>query len=86
MSGRWWRPWREAFYLAMDLFAHLFVALVLIGAIEGAQMALHAAGDPKLLDLVPIRYIFDAMDLALLALFFVFGTVSMYRAFKGKKD
>jgi hypothetical protein len=86
MNERWWSPWREAFFLAMDLFAHLFVALVLIGAIEVAQLALHTAGDPKLLDFVPIRYIFDLMDFALVVLFFIFGTVSMYRAFRGKKD
>jgi hypothetical protein len=66
----------------MHLSAHLATALILIFVISLAQLAIRKVGDPRLLDFLPIRYIFDTMDLALLALFLFFGTTSAYHAFK----
>jgi hypothetical protein len=86
MSRNWRSPWIEAFRVAMHLLSHLAVVLVLIGIISAVQWALRAAGEPKLLDILPIRYIFDTMDLGLLALFLVFGTISAFHAFREGED
>lgn len=55
--------------------AHLIVALILIGAIYIVQVFLLSVGDPKLFDRIPVRYLFDAMDLFILLEFVVFGTI-----------
>lgn len=66
----------------MHLLAHLVIVLLLISVIYIAQYVLRRLGDPYLLDFLPLRYIFDVMDIGLSALFLVFGTISTYHAFK----
>lgn len=66
----------------MHLLAHLATALILIFVISLAQVAIREAGDPRLLDFLPVRYMLDVMDLGLLVQFLFFGTLSAYRAFK----
>lgn len=61
--------------------AHLIVALILIGAIYVVQVFLLSVGDPKLFDRIPVRYLFDAMDLFILLEFVVFGTIDAYYQF-----
>jgi hypothetical protein len=83
-------PWHGAFYRALRtgsfFVAHVIVALVFIGGIELIQLALLKLGDPKLFDILPLRYIFDAMDLAILVAFLVLGTVEAVTVFKAPKD
>jgi hypothetical protein len=62
---------------------HVLVAAVLIGAIYAIQLLLRYAGDPKLFDWIPVRYIFDAMDAGILVAFTAFGTLEAIRAFRG---
>jgi hypothetical protein len=56
------------------------VAVVLVGAIEFIQKLILRLGDPKLFDIVPLRYIFDGMDLA----FLVIGTLEAIAVFREK--
>ena len=39
-------------------------------------------GDPKLFDRIPVKYIFDAMDVFVLVVFVVFGTAEAYVVFQ----
>lgn len=64
-----WRGIRAAAFIA----THTFIALVLIGAIGLIHSALKGLGDPLLLDTLPLRYIFDVMDIAILAVFIIGG-------------
>jgi hypothetical protein len=80
------KPWYSAFETAWRwgsyIAAHALVACVLIGAIELIQLLILRAGDPKLFDIVPLRYIFDGMDLAILLAFLVVGTIEAVRVFR----
>ncbi len=64
------KAWRIGCYVA----AHLFVAVLLIGTIYAIQYCILLIGDPKLFDIIPLRFIFDGMDLGILAAFLIFGT------------
>jgi hypothetical protein len=86
VKSNWRKPWATALFVGMHLLAHLVTALVLIAVISLAQAFVRDVGDPRLLDFLPIRYIFDLMDLALLAQFLYFGTLSAYNAFREAED
>jgi hypothetical protein len=53
-----------------------------LAAIYLLQVLLKAVGDPKLFDVLPLRYIFDGMDLAILLAFIVLGTLEAIRVFR----
>lgn len=78
----WWLPFIKALKIACYLGAHLLIALILIAGIEVVQSLLLRLGDPKLFDQIPLRYIFDVMDLGLLVIFVVLGTVQAFVAFR----
>jgi hypothetical protein len=79
-------PWYSAFETAWRwgsfILAHALVAIVLLAAIVLVQRLVLQAGDPRLFDRVPLRYIFDGMDLAILVAFLVLGTVEAVMVFK----
>jgi hypothetical protein len=64
------------------LVAHFLVAVSLVTLSALAQKWLLVEGDPHLFDVCPVRYIFDAIDVIMLALFMVFGTLEAIEAFK----
>jgi len=68
------------------LSAHLIIAVLIIGAITVVQRVLIAAGDPVILEVIRVRYIFDIMDLGVLVMFLVFGTISAYMSFRDETD
>jgi hypothetical protein len=82
------KPWYSAFETAWRwgsyIAAHAVVAMILIGAIELIQGLILRVGDPKLFDIVPLRYIFDGMDLAILLAFLVLGTLEAVAVFREK--
>lgn len=82
--------WQNSFGKALKwgsyLAAHTFVTAILVGAIWLIQSLLVAQGDPKLFDWIPLRYIFDAMDLGILAAFLIFGTLEAISVFKERDD
>lgn len=77
-------PWYSAFQTAWRwgsfILAHALI--VLLAAIVLVQRLVLQAGDPKLFDRVPLRYIFDGMDLAILVAFLVLGTLEAVMVFK----
>ena len=83
-----WEPlWREgltfsrAFRAACFLLVHVISALLLVAAITAIQRLLIGAGDPKLYGWIPLRYVFDTMDLGVLLAFFLFGFMEVYILF-----
>jgi hypothetical protein len=72
--------WRWGSFIA----AHALVAMVLLAVVALLQWLVLRLGDPKLFDVIPLRYIFDGMDLGILVAFVVLGTVEAVIVFKRK--
>jgi len=56
--------------------------MLLLFVVALLQRLVLQLGDPKLFDTIPLRYIFDGMDLAILIAFVVLGTVEAIMVFK----
>jgi len=78
----WYAPLIKLLRAAIYIAAPTAVALLLITAIEIVAGWLHRTGDPKLWDWVPVRYLFDTMDLAILIVSIWYGTAEAIRAFR----
>ena len=78
----WYAPLIKLLRAVIYIAAPTAVALLLITAIEIVAGWLHRTGDPKLWDWVPVRYLFDTMDLAILIAFIWYGTAEAIRAFR----
>jgi len=63
------------------LLAHLLVSMIIVAICAAVQKVLLWDGDPKLFDAVPLRYVFDAIDLGILVAFLVFGTREAWKVF-----
>lgn len=77
------QPFIKAWRVGCFLLAHLLVTLGLIAVIEVVRWALSRLDDPKLFDFIPLRYVFDAMDMGILIVFLIMGTfhaVAVFRA------
>ena len=70
-----WRAIRAALFLGI----HVALAFLIIGALYFVQLGLIAIGDPKLFDLMPVRYIFDV---GIFIAFFGFGSMEAYLLFQ----
>jgi hypothetical protein len=81
-------PWYSAFETAWRwgsfIAAHALVAILLIAVIAVIQRRVLLIGDPKLFDVIPLRYVFDGMDLGILVAFVVLGTIEAVVVFRGK--
>lgn len=77
----WYTPLGRGLRAAAFFTAHLAVALVIIGGIHLVQSALAFVGNPLLFGLVPVKYIFDAVDVFVLLEFVVFGSMEAYVVF-----
>jgi hypothetical protein len=81
------RPWYFAFATAWIwgsfIAAHALVAMLLIGVIALIQWLVLRLGDPQLFDTIPLRYVFDGMDLGILVAFVVVGTIHAVIVFRG---
>ena len=78
----WYDPVKSAFRIAVYIVCHTAVAMLLIGGIEAIAYLLRRLGEPKLFDVVPLRYCFDAMDACILVVFFVSGVMAAVNSFK----
>jgi hypothetical protein len=78
----WYAAFETAWHWGSFIAAHALIACILIGSIQVVQMLVFAIGDPKLFDTVPLRYIFDGMDLGILVAFIVLGTVEAIAVFQ----
>ena len=76
------QTFHRAVRAAVFLAVHTLVASILIGAISIVHKLLLLAGDPHLFGLIPVRYAFDIMDLAILLVFLPAGVSDARRAFR----
>jgi hypothetical protein len=83
VTDHWYGAFATAWRWGSFIAAHALVALVLIGVIALIQRLILQLGDPKLFDMIPLRYIFDGMDLGILAAFLVLGSVEAVNVFRG---
>jgi hypothetical protein len=82
MSRRWYAPFRLALKLCAYLIGHTLVALLLVGVIYVVREVTIGAGDPRLFEKVPIRYIFDGLDafaIFVVTVAFIIEAVQMVR-------
>ena len=82
----WTRSGRKAIRWGVFILCHALVASLLIGAIQFVQWLVILTGDHKLFDVIPLRYIFDAMDAGILIAFVVLGTLESVRVFREQDD
>jgi hypothetical protein len=91
MPASWHRPFRRAFRAGCYLLAHALVALWAILLIAIVQMATGLLGRPfglglTLFDVLPVSYILDAGDLAILIVLIFFGTIEAVRVLRESDD
>lgn len=70
---------------AAFLVTHTAFALLIIVGIYAVQRGiayLWGSDDPRLLDIVPLRYFFDLVDIGVLIIWGYRGLVAAYRAFQ----
>lgn len=76
-----WAPTERAARAAVAFFGHLFLSgLVIVGVflVELAIKWLWGEHDPLLFDLVPLRWLFQAIDVCILGVFGASGTFEAY--------
>ena len=78
----WSAPFFRLLRATAYITSHTVVALILIGAITVVEEWIHRVGDPILFGKVPLRWFFDAMDVAILLVFITFGVIEAIRAFR----
>ncbi len=81
-TSPWYAPFIRLLRAAAYITSHTLVALILIGAITLVEGWIHTLGDPILFGEIPLRWFFDAMDVAILLVFLTFGTIEAVRAFR----
>lgn len=80
-----WGPVRAALRAAIHLACHIVVAgLIIVGirALEGLMSWLWQSQNPLLFDLLPLKYLFHAMDLGVLLVFAFYGIISVAKTLK----
>jgi hypothetical protein len=82
LSALWFSAFITAWRWGSFIAAHAVVAMLLLVVVASIQWLVLQLGDPKLFDVIPIRYIFDGMDLAILVAFIVLGTVEAVLVFR----
>jgi hypothetical protein len=91
MPAPWHRPFRRAFRAACYLLAHALVALWAMSLIAIVQTAAGLLGRPfgprlTLFDVLPVSYILDAGDLAILIVLIFFGTIEAVKVLRESDD
>ena len=82
----WYHPLVKAVRAGAFLLAHALIAVVLIGLLTLVSKVVEYTGDHRLFGRVPISFIFDVMDCAILLVFVVFGVIEAVEAFRGSAD
>jgi hypothetical protein len=70
---------------AVALACHLTNAVLILLSIKALELILHwlwAERDPTLFGVLPLGWVFHGMDVAVLLVFAIYGTISVARAFK----
>ena len=82
LAKHWYSAFETAWRWGSFIAAHALVAMLLLGVIALIQWLVLQRGDPKLFDTIPLRYVFDGMDLGVLIAFIVVGTIEAVIVFK----
>lgn len=80
-----WEALLKPLRAAVFIFTHTVLALLVLVSIYGVERFiayLWQQREPLLLDFVPLRYLFDAIDIGVLTIFGFRGILAAYRAFK----
>jgi hypothetical protein len=82
---RWNEPLQRARRALIEWLSHLIVVAGLLLGFHGIEILLHALGsdDRLLFGQVPLKYVFDAGDAALIIGFLVYGIYSVLGAYRG---
>jgi len=81
-----WGPLERALRAAPVVIGHAFLVLVFLGCNWILDLALHTfrgEAEPLLYGRVPLRWMFDTMDVALLLVFIGWAVVDVHRKLKG---
>lgn len=84
-----WRPIQRVSFAASVLICHAALAgifLLIIWSLERFIYLLWDGRERLLLDLVPLRYMFDSMDFAVLMIFAYFGLWDVVEALTSRTD
>ncbi|MGO9770422.1 MAG: hypothetical protein ACLPSW_12870 [Roseiarcus sp.] len=82
----WFSPFVTALWCGAYLVSHVIVAGIALAAVKATKWLVGVADHPKLFDLVSIEYLFDAMDLGILAAFFILGTREVVWVLKARAN
>jgi hypothetical protein len=80
-----WAPIKAAAYAAIHIAIHLSIAGLLVLGIRGLELLIKWAWDsknPLLFDVLPLKWLFHAMDLGVLVAFGFYGLISVTKAFR----
>ena len=84
MGKHWYSAFETALRWGSFIAAHALVAMLLLGVVALIQWLVLKLGEPKLFGIIPLGYIFDSMDLAILIAFIVLGTLEAVMVFRKK--
>jgi hypothetical protein len=82
----WWGPVLRALRAAAAFIGHICLAIIIITGIWSLENYIHylwEEREPMLFDRVPLKWLFDAVDLSILLVFAVWGTIEANRKLKG---
>jgi hypothetical protein len=75
------RPYRAGVALLGHFVLIAFVAVVVWG-MEWLYQRLWPSEDPKLFDVIPLRYLFDAGELGIIGVFVVWGMIEAHKQYR----
>jgi len=81
-SVPWHSPLAKAFKAGLYLACHAFIAAMTIVGVSMIHALLDLVGNPKLFGALPVSYIFDVMDVAILVMFLISGTKAAICVFR----
>lgn len=86
--GPIYRILRTTSLVGLTLICHLFLCAIVILGVYGIEEMIHnlwGVEDPKFFDLVPLRYVFGAADLALTGVLAGYGIADAIDIFRGRE-
>jgi hypothetical protein len=78
----WHAPITKAFRAGLFLACHTFVALALISSVYVVHGWLETLGNPKMFGVIPVGFVFDAVDLTVLVFFMWYGVKEARKVFR----
>ena len=78
----WYAPILKALRAAAFFIAHAVLAILIIALVSLVQAVFRRLGDPELFGLIPLTYVFDVMDVAILGVFIFYGVAEAIKVFR----